>query len=210
MKSSARDILFLDNHLLIVVKRAGETVQPDLHEEMRAYVEQKFQKPGRAFLEPIHRLDKPVAGIVVFARTSKALSRMHALMREQQIEKIYLAWVEGELRDEEGELEHFLRHGEHRAEIVKEEQEGAKRAQLHYRVLKRAKGQTLVEVSLKTGRYHQIRAQFAAIGHPIVGDAKYGSRQTREAIALIHVRIAFRHPVTQAALSLAIESQPAQ
>lgn len=196
MKSCAREILHCDNHLLVVVKPAGLSVQPDFHEEMRRYIEIEFKKPGRAFLEPIHRLDKSVSGIVLFARTSKALERLNASMRNREIRKTYLARVEGRVEQMEATLEHTLSHGSFRAEI----DPAGKPAILSYKVIERSKESSLLEIELKTGRYHQIRAQFSAIGHPILGDQKYGARESREAIALQHHQMAFRHPVTQEAL----------
>ena len=195
MKPFGNDnILLCDNHVLVVDKPAEIPTQPDLAELAKAWVKQKFQKPGNVFLEPIHRLDKPVAGVVLFARTSKALSRLQEQMRERQMKKIYHGWVEGAPEQDEGELRHLLLHGEFRAEISPE----GKEAILEYKVLKKEKNRTELRIVLHTGRYHQIRAQFSAIGCPILGDKKYGSQTPwKKGIALIAKELSFKHPVTQ-------------
>ena len=189
-----KDIIHCDNHILVVNKPPGIATQPDLEELAKAWVKKKYQKPGNVFLHPIHRLDKSVGGIVLFARTSKALSRLQALMRERKISKTYEALVEGHLPKKEGTLKHFLVHGDHKAFVDPK----GKEAILHYTVLEEKKDTTLLSIDLTTGRYHQIRAQFSAIGHPVVGDKKYGSSCFfQNGIALRHVRMAFEHPVTQ-------------
>ncbi len=190
------DPIYCDNHLLVLNKPAGVATQPDFHEEARAWVKESFSKPGNVFLEPIHRLDKPVGGIVVFARTSKALSRLNAAMREKRIRKTYIAKVEGVV-EKEGTLEHDLVHGDFQAFVSPK----GKRAILHYRRLKKSEKHSLVKIELETGRYHQIRAQFAAIGHPVVGDAKYGSREKHSQIALHHQTLILEHPTTKEALT---------
>jgi 23S rRNA pseudouridine1911/1915/1917 synthase len=187
------DIIHCDNHLLVVNKPPGIATQPDLEELAKAWVKKKYQKPGKVFLEPIHRLDKSVGGLVLFARTSKALSRLQALMRERKISKTYHALVEGHLSKKEDTLKHFLIHGDHKAFLDPQ----GKEAILHYKVLEEKNGNTRVSIDLATGRYHQIRAQFAAIKHPVLGDKKYGSQKPfQEGIALRHVRLEFKHPVT--------------
>jgi len=202
-------ILFCDNHLLIVSKPAGLATQPhsgsssSLLEDAKAWLKKEFDKPGAVFLEPIHRLDKPVSGLVLFARTSKALSRLQESMREHKIEKHYRAWIEGHLPEEEGTLEHFLVHDEHKARVVSASHTEGKKARLHYRQIGHQKGMSLVEISLETGRYHQIRVQCAAMGSPVVGDEKYGSKLAwkKEGIALQSARLSFPHPVTKELLS---------
>ncbi|NGX60378.1 MAG: Ribosomal large subunit pseudouridine synthase D [Chlamydiae bacterium] len=184
--------IFCDNHLLVLEKPAGIATQPDFHEDARAWVQEAFAKPGKAFLEPIHRLDKPVSGIVLFARTSKALQRLNEAMRKKQMRKFYLAWVEG-IIEKEGTLEHNLIHGNFRAHIDTR----GKKAILHFRRLETKKNTSLVEIELETGRYHQIRAQFAAIGHPILGDQKYGAKDKRDKIALHHYMLKIPHPVSK-------------
>ena len=197
MKFYDREIIHCDSHLLVAVKRAGEVVQPDLHEELRRWIALRFEKPGRAFLEPIHRLDKPVTGLVLFARTSKALSRLNASLQNREIHKTYFARVEGYVEREEAVLDHFLRHGSFRAEVVPQGDPGAKRARLSYTVVERSRRSSLLKVKIETGRYHQIRAQLGWIGHPIRGDGKYGSSLSSDRIALHHAEIALKHPVTQ-------------
>lgn len=192
------NILYEDNHLLVALKPAGLAVQPDCIEQLKHILKKKYQKSGNVFLEPIHRLDKPVSGLILCAKSSKALSRLHALMRDRQIEKRYLALVSGEPPSPEAELRHFLVHDSHRARVVLPTHPEAKEALLRYRILEKKSNESLVEIDLMTGRYHQIRAQFGAIGCPIVGDAKYGSMHVwpHEGIALHHARLKLEHPVT--------------
>jgi len=186
--------VYSDNHLLVVDKPAEMATQPDLTELAKAWVKKKYNKPGNVFLHAVHRLDKSVSGLVLFARTSKALSRLQQMMRDRKIVKIYHALVEGELPAEQGRLVHHLIHGSFRAEVSKEGKESI----LEFRVLKREKGATLIEIDLITGRYHQIRAQRSAVGCPVIGDAKYGSKRPwKKGIALHHSEIKFEHPVTK-------------
>lgn len=197
-------VVYEDNHLLVVNKPAGLLTQPSgtdqdsLEAQAKAWIKEQYQKPGNVFLGVVHRLDKPVSGIVLFARTSKALSRLNETMRNKQSKKTYLAVVEGVPNALEGTLEHYLCHDDHEARVSGAEDPDAKRACLHYRVLEKREGSALVEIELETGRYHQIRAQFSAIGHPIVGDWKYGSSQRGETIALHHWRLTVTHPITGA------------
>jgi 23S rRNA pseudouridine1911/1915/1917 synthase len=199
------EVIFCDNHLLVVFKPSGLSTQPhdgshsSLLEQAKAWIKKEFQKPGNIFLEAVHRLDKPVSGLVLFARTSKALSRLQELMRQHQIEKTYFAWVEGSLPQEKGTLEHFLVHDEYRARVVLPSHPEGKRAVLHYQLIEHKKGRSLVEILLETGRYHQIRMQFSAIGCPVEGDTKYGSRSSMkdEKISLLGGRLKFPHPVTK-------------
>lgn len=186
------NVIYCDNHLFIAVKPGGVATQPDFHEQARTYIKERFQKPGNVFLEPIHRLDKPVSGLVVFARTSKALSRLNEMQRKRAFKKVYRAQVEGK-PPEQGTLRHHLSHGNFRAHI----DPTGKEAILHFKRI----GSNEVEIELVTGRYHQIRAQLAAEGFPIVGDAKYGSKSCSDSIALSHYRIEFAHPVTKKILS---------
>lgn len=203
------EIIFCDNHLLVVSKPAGLSTQPhrvfntSLLEQAKSWVKKEFQKPGNVFLEPIHRLDKPVSGLVLFARTSKALSRLQAMMRKAEIEKTYVAWIEGDLPEDQGTLEHFLIHDDHRARVVPASHPHGKKARLSYVKRAQQQGRTLVEICLETGRYHQIRAQFSAIGFPILGDTKYGSKFVLkdQGIALHSSRLKFCHPVSKTLLS---------
>jgi 23S rRNA pseudouridine1911/1915/1917 synthase len=201
-------IIFCDNHLLIVSKPAGISTQPhrakedNLLDQAKTWLRKQFQKSGKVFLEPIHRLDKPVSGLVLFARTSKALSRLQEMMRQYKIEKTYFAWIEGTLPQEKGTLEHYLFHDEHRARVVDKSYPESKLARLHFLQIDQLKTKSLVEIHLETGRYHQIRAQFAAISCPIIGDLKYGSTSCwkKDEIALHHGRLKFSHPVTKSSL----------
>lgn len=200
--------LFEDNHLLVLNKPAGLLTQPSgteqesLERQAKAWLKERDHKPGNVFLESIHRLDKAVSGVVVFCKTSKALSRLNASMRAKQVRKIYWAWVEGPLPQEEGSLEHFLVHDDFHAKLVSASHPQGKQALLNYRVLQRKKDRTLVEIELHTGRYHQIRLQFSALKHPVWGDQKYGGKQDYEpgAIALHHQRLELMHPISQALL----------
>jgi 23S rRNA pseudouridine1911/1915/1917 synthase len=200
MKPSV-NVVFEDNHLLVLDKPGGLLTQPDEGGGESAesfgmeWIRKKYKKPGRVFLHVIHRLDRAVSGLLLFARTSKALSRLGERSREGKIERIYWAELEGDVVAG-GVLEHRLLHGDRRAIIS----EGGKLARLHFHVLHRKEGTTVVEVKLETGRYHQIRAQFGAIGHPIVGDRKYGAKREEAAIHLTCVKLSLFHPVTGAPL----------
>ncbi|MBS0629895.1 MAG: RNA pseudouridine synthase [Verrucomicrobia bacterium] len=188
--------IFCDNHLLILNKPGNVATQPDFHEAARVWVKDHFGKPGNVFLEPVHRLDRPASGLVLFARTSKALSRLNEAMRQRKLRKTYLAIVEGHVQ-EEGTLEHLLIHGDFKAYV----DPNGKQAILRFHRLKISATHSLVEIELETGRYHQIRAQFAAIGHPISGDRKYGSTEDRPQIALHHHRLILEHPTTKEVLT---------
>lgn len=203
------EVLYEDNHLIAVVKPAGIATQPtddgqeNLQDRVKAWLKDKYAKPGQVFCEPIHRIDKPVSGIVVFAKTSKGLSRMQAAVREGKVTKRYLAKVSPLPQKATGTLEHHLFHGDHRAEIVSKGDPRGQKALLHYQT----KGSYL-EIDLVTGRYHQIRAQLAAIGSPIIGDRKYGSKEAFQPnqIALHHAKFTLPHPITQE--ELVLESNP--
>lgn len=194
-------ILFEDNHLLALNKPAGLATQPsennekNLEDEAKTFIKKRDQKPGNVFLHPIHRLDKPTSGIVLFAKTSKALSRLQEAMRNQELDKTYWALVEGLVEPKEKTLKHTLLHESHKAVVHK----SGKEAILHYTVIAQQNGNSSLAIKLQTGRYHQIRAQFSAIGHPVVGDTKYGAKKklAEERIALHHMRLEFLHPVTK-------------
>lgn len=200
------EILFCDNHLLVVNKPAGLLSQPDasdspsIEELAKAYLKERFQKPGNVFLEAVHRLDRPVSGILVFARTSKALSRLNQAQREGVFQKEYLALVEGLLADE-GELVDHLRHDAHLAVA----DPAGKECRLTYSVIEKRGDCTLLRVKLKTGRYHQIRAQFALRGHPVVGDRKYGSSTLSDLLFLHHNRLSFPHPISGEVQTIELE-----
>lgn len=206
-KSSISErILFEDNHLIIVNKMAGEIVQGDktgdepLLEGVRTYIKEKYSKPGNVFCGLVHRIDRPVSGAVIFAKTSKGLERMNALVKERNIRKIYWAIVEGHTEKESDTLVHFLRKNEklNKSFCVSEDDSKAQKATLSYRVLKRLDHYTLLEVELFSGRHHQIRVQLSAIGHCIKGDLKYGARRSNPdaSISLHAHQLIFEHPVT--------------
>lgn len=198
-------IIYSDNHVLLLYKKGGILTQTNdsnelsLEVEAKKWIKETFHKSGAVFLQAVHRLDRVTSGLILFARTSKALSRLMEQMREKKMEKIYLAVVEGELKTSEGTLEHLLVHSNKKARIALQPEEDSKHSRLHYKVLQIKEGFSLIEVYLDTGRYHQIRAQFSHMGHPIVGDDKYGSRYTipQDKIALEHSFFVFYHPITQ-------------
>ncbi|VGO21050.1 RluA family pseudouridine synthase [Pontiella sulfatireligans] len=193
-------ILFADNHLLAVNKPAGLLTQDsgtglrNLEDWAREWVRVDKGKPGAVFLNAVHRIDKAVSGVVLFARTSKALSRLNEDIRKRNCKKTYHVLVEAAPKKPAEELIHWLSHEHHRAEVCREGDKGAQRAVLRYRTLKQAGDLTLLEVDLETGRYHQIRAQLAAVGCPIAGDEKYGSTRKSDAIALHHRQLEIMHP----------------
>ncbi len=204
------DVLYHDNHLLAVNKPTGILTQPsgtdkdNLEDRAKVWVKEAKNKPGNVFLHAAHRLDQVVSGVVLFACTDKALSRLNADMREHKFTKIYHAIVSGTPPQAEGSLRHFLTHDDYHATIAKAGDRDAKECLLDYKVLKKSGHQTLLEIQLHTGRYHQIRAQLAAIGCPILGDGKYGSEiiLPENAIALHHVRLTVIHPVSKEKLLL--------
>jgi 23S rRNA pseudouridine1911/1915/1917 synthase len=210
------DILFEDNHLLFVSKPAGVVTQDtEGHAESleglaKLYIKRAMNKPGNVFLHAVHRLDTPTSGIVLFAKTSKALSRLQEALRNHLFEKSYIAIVHGKLSSRSKVLEHWLVHGEKLAFVSTKDNKEAKRAILEYELLQEIEGNSLVRVRLKTGRYHQIRAQFSAIGHPVIGDSKYGSATWfhQGAIALHHVEMKLVHPVTKEELCVAASLPP--
>lgn len=203
-------VLFYDNHLLVLSKPAGLLTQPSdqetdsLEEWGKKWVKQQFRKPGNVFLQAVHRLDRPASGIVLFARTSKALSRLQAASREGKFKKTYLCLIEGNLKEKEGTFEDWLIHDSHRAIDGSPHEKDAKKASLHYLFLEEQKPYSLVQVVLKTGRYHQIRMQFSKRGFPIVGDQKYGSHHSLSnpnAIALHHAFLEIPHPIEKQPIS---------
>lgn len=199
------DILYHDNHLLAANKPAGLLTQPsgtdkdNLEDRAKVYIKEIKGKPGNVFLHAVHRLDQVVSGVVLFACTDKALSRLNADMRAHKFSKIYHAVVSGAPPQKEGMLRHFLTHDDYHAKVAREGDRDAKECRLDYKVLRTSGGKTLLEVQLHTGRYHQIRAQLAAIGCPILGDEKYGSpvKLRSGAIALHHATLTVTHPVSK-------------
>ncbi|MDZ8117126.1 RluA family pseudouridine synthase [Pontiella agarivorans] len=195
-------ILFADNHLLAVNKPAGLLTQDsgtglrNLEDWAREWVRVDKNKPGAVFLNAVHRIDKVVSGVVLFARTSKALSRLNEDVRKRNVKKVYHVLVEGDPGKPTDKLVHWLSHENHKARICKEGHKGAQRAVLSYRKRPPVGNFQCLEVDLETGRYHQIRAQLSAIGCPIVGDAKYGSKTKSPdgAIALHSRELHVMHP----------------
>ncbi len=206
------DILYEDNHLIIANKAPGVPVQGDrsgdtaLLEIVRQYVKVRYNKPGNVFLGLVHRIDRPVSGAVIFARTSKALERLNRMMRERRIRKTYHAVVEGIPAPSQGTLIHYLRKNprNNKTTVFPRPTPGAKEAILHYRVLARGDRYALLEIDLETGRHHQIRAQLAKTGHPVKGDLKYGAKRSNPFPGImLHARhLSFDHPVQKTALNI--------
>ncbi|GAB4325799.1 MAG: RNA pseudouridine synthase [Bacteroidales bacterium] len=207
----ARQVVYEDNHLLVVNKRAGQIVQGDktgdlpLSEAIKEWIRERDHKPGNVFLGVVHRLDRPVSGLVVFAKTSKALARMNAMLVRREIKKVYLAVTRKSLPDTSGRLEHYLfKNQEKNKSFASERPKSSwKKAVLEYRLLASEKERHLVAVRLETGRHHQIRVQLAKIGCPIAGDLKYGGgpASDRFSIGLHSARMEFIHPVSRTFLS---------
>lgn len=200
-------IVFEDNHLIIINKRIGDIVQGDKTGDMalstivQEYLKEKYNKPGEAFIGVIHRLDRPTSGLVLFAKTSKALARMNESFKNRTTQKIYWAIVKNNLPKEGDTLVHFLTRNpkNNTSKAFLKEVPESKIATLEYKILKKIENYTLVQINLHTGRHHQIRAQLAAIGCPIKGDLKYGfPRSNPDAGICLHAySIAFTHPVTK-------------
>ena len=208
----SKRILYEDNHLIVVNKLPSEIVQGDktgdfpLSDKVKEYLKKKYNKPGNVFTGVIHRLDRPVSGVVIFAKTGKALSRMNELIKKRKIKKTYWAIVKNKPKEKEAVLTHFLLRNEkkNKSFISNKKQENSKEAILTYRLMASSKDYHLLEVDLQTGRHHQIRAQLAAIGCPIKGDLKYGySRSNKDASISLHARsVSFVHPVKKELLKI--------
>ena len=205
-------VVYEDNHLIIVNKAASEIVQGDktgdtpLSESLKLYLKEKYGKPGNVFLGVVHRLDRPVSGLVLFAKTSKALSRLNTMLAQGEVKKTYWAIVTARPPQEEGELTHFLVRNEqqNKSYAYDRERPGSKKAILHYRLIATSERYWLLEVDLKTGRHHQIRCQLAKMGCPIKGDLKYGAPRSNPdgSISLHARRIRFIHPVAKQPIDL--------
>ncbi len=196
-------IIYEDNHIIVAIKPAGVLSQsdgsnaPDMLTILKAYIKEKYQKPGEVFLGLVHRLDRPVSGVMVFARTSKAASRLSEQIRSRKVDKIYRCVVTGVLEGE-GRLENYISKDESSNTVTVSdfEKPGFKASYLDYRAVSSKDGMTLTEVRLGTGRSHQIRAQMAHSGHPIIGDQKYGKKDNRtKDIALEAYKLSIEHPV---------------
>lgn len=198
--------LYEDNHIIIVDKEPGEIVQGDktgdkpLVDMLKEYIKEKYAKPGNVFCGVVHRIDRPVGGVVVFAKTSKALSRLNNMLREGEMHKTYLAIVQGYPSKPADTLTHYITSTErnNKSYAFPTPVKDGKKAMLQYEVLTRGENYSLLKVNLLTGRKHQIRVQLSAIGHPIKGDLKYGARRSNPdcSISLRAHRITFVHPVS--------------
>lgn len=199
------EVLYEDNHIIAVNKRCGDLVQGDktgdstLADEVKAYIKWKYKKPGDVFLGIVHRIDRPVSGVVLFARTSKALTRLNAMFQEKTIKKTYWALVDRRPEQETGRLVHYIKKNEekNKAHVFDKEKGNSKQAILDYSLVVSFTNYHLLSVNLETGRHHQIRAQLARIGCHIKGDLKYGAKRSNEdgGISLHSREIAFTHPV---------------
>jgi 23S rRNA pseudouridine1911/1915/1917 synthase len=206
------EILFEDNHIIAVNKRPSEIVQGDktndepLSEKIKNYIKQKYNKPGDVFIGVVHRIDRPVSGIVLFAKTSKALSRLNELFRTKNIQKTYWAVVKNQPKNEEDTLINYLVKNEkaNKSFAYKEERIGALRSELSYKVIAKTSNYFLLEVLPLTGRHHQIRVQLSNIGCPIKGDLKYGAeRSNKDSSIHLHARkIEFTHPIKKEKISI--------
>ena len=205
-------VLYEDNHIIVINKAAGEIVQGDktgdksLCDTMKAYIKEKYAKPGNVFIGLPHRLDRPVSGIVVFAKTSKALERLNRMFSEGSVKKIYWALTKGIPQPAEAELESWILRNEkmNKSFSYSKEVKGSKRAVLHYRLAAASQNYNLIEVELKTGRHHQIRCQLSSIGCPIKGDLKYGAQRSNpDGSISLHARyIEFIHPVSKELIAI--------
>lgn len=199
------EIIYEDNHIIVVNKSVAEIVQmdktndPSLEMHLKTYIKEKYHKPGEVFIGVVHRIDRPVSGLVLFARTSKALTRLNDMFQEKSIEKIYWAIVKNKPSELKGTLIHYITRNTktNKAYCYPKEVPGSKKCVLHYRTLASSDKYHLLEINLETGRHHQIRCQLAAIGCPIKGDLKYGSPRSNAdgGISLHSRKLSFVHPV---------------
>ena len=205
-------VIYEDNHIIVVNKNASEIVQGDktgdtpLSETVKQYIKEKYNKPGNVFLGVTHRLDRPVSGIVIFAKTSKALSRLNEMFRKSEVKKTYWALVKNQPPAMEGELVNYMVKNEkqNKSYAYAKEVPGSKKAVLNYRVIGHSTNYHLLEVDLKTGRHHQIRCQLAKMGCPIRGDLKYGfARSNPDGSICLHARkVSLVHPVSKELIEL--------
>ena len=205
-------VLYEDNHLIAVKKLSGEIIQSDqtgdttLAEKVKAYIKKKYKKPGQVFLGIIHRLDRPVGGVIIFARTSKALTRMNELFREKKIKKEYWAIVEEKPPLEEEQLINWLKKNQdkNRSRAYEKEVKGSKKAILSYQLVGRSKNYFYLKINPLTGRHHQIRVQLSFIGCRIKGDVKYGAKRTNKdgGIHLFAKSLSFVHPIKKEPLAI--------
>lgn len=206
------DILFEDNHLLIVNKKASDIVHSDktgdlsLEEIIKSFIKKRDQKPGNVYLAVVHRLDRPTSGALIFAKSSKAASRLSKMFKEKKLTKIYWAICKNQMTTEKGSLTHYLKKNQknNKSTVFPRETAGAKKAVLHYQHLHTLDHYFLYQVELETGRHHQIRAQFAYSKCPIKGDIKYGARRTNDNASIhLHARsLRFTHPVSNEEINI--------
>ena len=206
------EIIYEDNHIIAVYKRSSDLAQGDktgdvsLDTEVKKYIAEKYKKTGDVFLGVVHRLDRPVSGVILFARTSKALVRLNEMFREKQIKKTYLAIVKERPPEDEATITHFLKKNEkqNKSYVYDTEVKGSKEASLTYRLKGRSEKYYMIEIELHSGRHHQIRAQMAKIGCPIKGDLKYGFARSNEdgGISLFARKLEFIHPVKKEPLTI--------
>lgn len=205
-------VVYEDNHIIVVNKTSSEIVQGDktgdtpLSEMVKQYLKEKYNKPGNVFIGVTHRLDRPVSGLVVFAKTSKALPRLNEMFRNGEVKKTYWAIVKECPKETEGELVHYLVRNEkqNKSSAYDKEVKNSKKAVLHYKLIGHSQNYYLLEVDLKTGRHHQIRCQLAKMGCPIKGDLKYGfPRSNPDGSICLHARtVQFVHPVSKEMIQL--------
>ena len=208
-------VLYEDNHLIIINKRVGDIVQGDktgdkpLSDVVKEYISKKYDKPGKVFLGVVHRLDRPTSGIVIFARTSKALERLNKMLREKTIKKTYWAVVKNPPPKQQDTLVNYLKKNpkNNKSTAYSKEIKDSKKAILHYKTINKSDHYTLLEIDLETGRHHQIRCQLANIGSPIKGDLKYGfNRSNKDGGIHLHARkIEFMHPVKKEIVTFTAE-----
>ena len=196
-------VLYEDNHIIVVIKpynipsQSDKTNDIDMLSLVKEYIKEKYQKPGNVYVGLVHRLDRPVGGIMVFAKTSKAASRLSESIRNKSFSKTYLAVVNGKFEKQNGILENYLWKDEalNMSKVVSKDKKGAKLARLTYEVLAEKNDLSLVKINLETGRHHQIRVQFSNAGHSLYGDQKYGKDSMGKQIALWAYRLELKHPV---------------
>lgn len=200
------NVIYEDNHIIVVIKPQNQPVQEDeskdkdLLTELKEYIKDKYNKPGNVYLGLVHRLDRPTGGVMVFARTSKAASRLCEQIKTDEFEKKYLTVLQGTPRMDRGRLINYLKKDErtNTVSLVGSLETGAKRAELYYKVLDTVDDLSLAEIDLYTGRTHQIRVQMSSVGCPVYGDTKYGkSTVARTKMALWATELKFNHPVTK-------------
>lgn len=201
------DIIYEDNHIIIVNKAPGEIVQGDktgdkpIVDSLKQYLKEKYNKPGNVFCGVVHRIDRPVGGLVIFAKTSKALSRLNDMLRKGEIHKKYRALITGHPERKEATIENYITSDgtRNKSYIASKETPAAKFSSLDYKVIEEGINYTLIEVNLHTGRKHQIRLQLSHMGHPIKGDLKYGARRSNPdgSISLQAYSLEFIHPVSR-------------